>query len=266
MKTQDYDALLITAGAGMGVDSGLPDFRGTEGFWKAYPIIKELGYKFEEMATPSWFHEKPELAWAFYGHRLNLYREIIPHEGFQLLKEFGEKLKYGYGVFTSNVDGQFQKAGFKEECIYEIHGSIHHFQCSNNCSRNIWEAPIAKIKIDEARFEAQSIPTCPSCGKVARPNILMFSDGGWIHDRQYKQETYLNKWLDNLLEQKARLLIIEIGAGKAIPSIRHLSEHIKKKHQARFYRINPRESENKFGESIPLGGLEGIREVIGMNT
>ncbi len=64
------DALLITAGAGMGVDSGLPDFRGITGFWRAYPAIKNLGLHFEEMANPKWFEEDPSLAWAFYGHRL----------------------------------------------------------------------------------------------------------------------------------------------------------------------------------------------------
>ena len=44
------DALLVTAGAGMGVDSGLPDFRGTQGFWRAYPVLAKLGLSFEEMA------------------------------------------------------------------------------------------------------------------------------------------------------------------------------------------------------------------------
>jgi len=47
--------LLITAGAGMGVDSGLPDFRGDEGFWKAYPIAKKLGLNFQALANPRWF-------------------------------------------------------------------------------------------------------------------------------------------------------------------------------------------------------------------
>ncbi len=49
------DALLVTAGAGMGADSGLPDFRGTQGFWRAYPIIAKLGLSFEEMTKPGWF-------------------------------------------------------------------------------------------------------------------------------------------------------------------------------------------------------------------
>ena len=54
------DALLIAAGAGMGVDSGLPDFRGNEGFWKAYPPLKKLGLLFAQAANPYWFHSNPE--------------------------------------------------------------------------------------------------------------------------------------------------------------------------------------------------------------
>ena len=55
------DAMLITAGAGMGVDSGLPDFRGDQGFWKAYPPFERLGVSFVDMANPAWFARDPEL-------------------------------------------------------------------------------------------------------------------------------------------------------------------------------------------------------------
>src|SRR6478752_3216688 len=82
----DAHALLITAGAGMGVDSGLPDFRGTDGFWRAYPAFQKLGLRFEQLANPAWFATDPALAWGFYGHRLNLYRRTVPHEGFQILR------------------------------------------------------------------------------------------------------------------------------------------------------------------------------------
>ncbi|MDQ1337792.1 MAG: hypothetical protein QG617_759 [Campylobacterota bacterium] len=68
------DAVLILAGAGMGIESGLPDFRGNEGFWKAYSIAKQRKLSFEELANPEWFKSEPSLAWAFYGHRLNIYR------------------------------------------------------------------------------------------------------------------------------------------------------------------------------------------------
>jgi NAD-dependent SIR2 family protein deacetylase len=71
---KNADALFITAGAGMGVDSGLPDFRGNEGFWKAYPAVAKLGLRFSAMANPRWFQTDPHLAWAFYGRRRQLYR------------------------------------------------------------------------------------------------------------------------------------------------------------------------------------------------
>src|SRR5512143_1476726 len=89
------EALLIGAGAGMGVDSGLPDFRGPEGFWRAYPPYRKLGLAFEDLANPRWFDDDPALAWGFYGHRLNLYRKTAPHAGFAVLKRLAARAPQG---------------------------------------------------------------------------------------------------------------------------------------------------------------------------
>ncbi len=95
------DALLVCAGAGMGVDSGLPDFRGSRGFWNAYPPYKKLGLDFYDLANPEWFTADPELAWGFYGHRLNLYRRTVPHQGFDLLLKWAAaKVR---GIFRLHV-------------------------------------------------------------------------------------------------------------------------------------------------------------------
>src|SRR5689334_25005330 len=91
----EADGLLITAGAGMGVDSGLPDFRGREGFWRAYPPFAELGLDFRSLANPRWFRDDPALAWGFYGHRRNLYRETEPHEGFAILRRWAARRPKG---------------------------------------------------------------------------------------------------------------------------------------------------------------------------
>lgn len=107
------DTLLITAGAGMGVDSGLPDFRGTEGFWEAYPALARAGVEFQSIANPSAFWKNPKLAWGFCGHRLALYRDTVPHDGFRILKQIATRMPQGAFVVSSNVDGQFQKAGFE---------------------------------------------------------------------------------------------------------------------------------------------------------
>ena len=99
------DGLLITAGASMGVDSRLPDFRGGQGFWGASPALGRARLRFEQIASPAAFESQPRLAWGFYGHRLQLYRNTVPHAGFHILRRIGERLANGCFVFTSNVDG-----------------------------------------------------------------------------------------------------------------------------------------------------------------
>ena len=96
------DGILITAGAGMSVDSGLPDFRSVGGFWNAYPMFKEHNISFEEIATPLAYKHNQELAYWFYGHRLVQYRNTIPHEGYQILKRWAGAKSHGY--FVLNFD------------------------------------------------------------------------------------------------------------------------------------------------------------------
>jgi NAD-dependent SIR2 family protein deacetylase len=242
----EADALLITAGAGMGVDSGLPDFRGDEGFWNAYPPYRMLGKSFVEMANPAAFDSDPAFAWGFYGHRLRLYRETTPHHGFRILLEWGQQMPRGSFVMTSNVDGHFEKAGFDESRIYEVHGSIHHLQCSGPCAPGkIW--PAAGIdfeidfEIDEATMRAVGeLPRCPDCGRVARPNILMFGDGGYLDERNAFQYERLDSWLSE--NEGSPLAVVELGAGSAVPTVRLFSERVAQSHaRSTLVRINPRE-------------------------
>jgi NAD-dependent SIR2 family protein deacetylase len=256
-------ALLITAGAGMGVDSGLPDFRGTGGFWQAYPAVAKLGLRFEELANPEWFQRSPELAWAFYGHRLNLYRRTNPHDGFRQLLEWGAAKAHGYFVFTSNVDGHFQKAGFDPARIVECHGSILHFQCASPCGDDIWDAGSENVTVDEEIFRARApLPKCRHCGALARPNVLMFGDDSWNPARTRQQDAALAKWLEDLRYDSARLVIVELGAGRAFPTVRFTSENLAFETGATLIRINPREAEVSTEHfSLPLGALEGLRRL-----
>jgi NAD-dependent SIR2 family protein deacetylase len=260
---KNADAILLTAGAGIGVDSGLPDFRGNQGFWKAYPPIAKLGISFSEMANPMWFERNPQLAWAFYGHRLNLYRNTIPHRGFKLMLDWAQKKELGYFVFTSNVDGQFQKAGFSEHSIYEVHGSIHHFQCTKPCSHHIWDASDINVDVDMETFHAwEPLPHCPKCNSIARPNILMFGDWSWLSDRSSTQSSRYRNWLKHLQSKKARLVIIESGAGHAVPTVRSESESVFRKMNAEFIRINPRDYDAPHQAiSISMGTKEALEAI-----
>jgi len=258
---RDAEVFVITAGAGMGVDSGLPDFRGDQGFWKAYPAYSRLGLSFVECANPRHFSDDPSFGWGFYGHRTNLYRETIPHEGFHIIMKWIKRNSAGYFVVTSNVDGQFQKAGYAEERILEVHGSIHWLQCQTPCSSNIW-CNDEVILVEENTMRArQPLPRCPGCGEVSRPNILMFGDWSWLPDRTRVQEHAFDRFLTS--NAGRRIAVIEIGAGSAIPTIRATSERIGwNLENATVIRINPREPEiNEPHISMPHGALEGLRKI-----
>ena len=255
------DGLYIGVGAGMGVDSGLPDFRGKEGFWNAYPPVAQLGLSFSEMADPSWFDRDPEFAWGFYGHRLNLYRATKPHEGFDILRRWGEAMPGGAFVFTSNVDGHFQKAGFDVTQVNEHHGSINHLQCVENCGQEIWPAMNFQVVVDESTLRAASpLPSCPACGQLARPNILMFGDWCWDPSRSDKQKIRHDKWLRK--QEEGKMILIEIGAGMDIPSVRYQCEALLLDKRGKLIRINIRDSEVPAGNiSLPIGGLEALRQI-----
>jgi NAD-dependent SIR2 family protein deacetylase len=248
--------LLIAAGAGMGVDSGLADFRGPEGLWRAYPPLREAGLSFEEIANPQAFARDPGLAWGFYGHRLQRYREANPHRGFAILREIAARLPDGAFVFTSNVDGHFQKAGFSDESIYEVHGSIHHMQCAAPCSKRIWSADGFDPVVDSSVCRlASPLPHCPDCGELARPNILMFGDWNWLGLRSGQQEARFETWLGTA----SNPVVIELGAGKSVATVRGMSE----RSGFPIIRVNPRDPEVPSPNhiSVPMGALAALEGI-----
>lgn len=255
----EADGMVITAGAGMGVDSGLPDFRGDQGFWQAYPMYARLGLRFVDAANPRHFEQDPLFGWGFYGHRTNLYRETVPHQGFALVRQWLERYGQEGFVVTSNVDGQFQKAGFDPEAVLEVHGSIHHLQCLTPCRRTIWPNQ-TEFEIDFDTMRAGRAPVCSHCGGVARPNILMFGDYSWLSDRTAAQQQRFNAFLQKMRD--CRLVVIEMGAGSAIPTIRHLSEDLGRARNVSVIRINPREPQISGGHfGFAAGALAGLEEL-----
>ena len=252
------EALVVTAGAGMGVDSGLPDFRGRDGFWRAYPPLARLGLNFEQMANPVWFERDPALAWGFYGHRFGLYRRTTPHTGFAVVRRWLGAAPRGGFVFTSNVDGHFRRAGVADEGIVECHGSLEHWQCTRECGSGIWPAPaVHEFRIDAGTLRAERPwPRCARCGSVARPNLLMFDDLAWRPERTQEQETRWRLWRQAI--DPAKLVVVELGAGSAIATVRHCGESLQRE-GATLIRINPREADGPPG-TISLRG--GARETL----
>lgn len=258
------DVILIGAGAGMGVGSGLGTFRGqAAGVW---PPLTRLGLQFQEMSCPDRFEEDdhiggPRLAWAFWKWRHDAYTQNEPHQGYQILKKWSDE-KPSTFVYTSNIDGHFERAGFEEK-VTECHGTIQFLQClgnDNKCPQyeKMWEVDtecLSKLEIDPANDHVVgTLPSCPGCGGVARPTVLMFGDGSVAYSRIQHQEELYYKWTNEQAlkqhknggafkgdpaEKNYRVVVIEIGAGVAIPTVRHQCERISVKFDCPLIRINP---------------------------
>ena len=263
----ESEAILVTAGAGLGVDSGLPDFRGDEGFWKAYPAYKDLGLNFLNLAKPKWFKIDPELAWGFYGHRLELYRSVKPHDGFKILKSFISLVGDGF-VFTSNVDGHFQKAGFDESKIVECHGTLNYLQCLNNCGFVLQSSEAVIIQVDPKTFRAMGeLPVCFGCGGLLRPNVLMFNDPDWDSKASFESQDQIWEWLNNLSLARKRLTIIECGAGTDISTVRDFSEDVLHSIRgSKLIRINKRDVEGPRGIISLKGSAKHILNLLNLSV
>ena len=258
------DGIIISAGAGMGVDSGLPDFRSHNGFWRAFPPLESRNIQFEDIANAELFYQDPKLAWGFYGLRLQSYRRTIPHEGFNILKHWLNSKRHQGWVYTSNVDNQFQRAGFNPEHILECHGSLFFLQCREPCSSAIWPSEGYEPLVDESNCTLHgALPTCPHCGQIARPNILMFNDYAWVNSQQTKAR-HLSQWL----QQPKNAVIIELGAGTTLPAIRYFSEHTAQHYCAKLIRINPTEYHvpTQLCIGLPGNALTTLQQLNGLLT
>ena len=157
----------------MGVDSGLPDFRGPEGFWRAYPPYRELGPAVRGAGRPRPLRRRPALAWGFYGHRLALYRRRCRTPGSPC--SAAGRGAADLGVFTSNVDGQFQaRQASTPDASPRCHGSIHRLQCPAGCGAPVWSADDVTSRSTRRRCGADRrcrVPAVRRAGPAEHPDV-----------------------------------------------------------------------------------------------
>ena len=151
----------------------------------------------------------------------------------------------------------------RDNKIMEVHGSIHHNQCSENCTNDIWSNKESEVTVNSKTFLAsEPLPKCQSCNKLARPNIMMFGDWGFNEKRAFTQRTELQSWLRKNVENKMKIVVIEVGAGKDIATVRNFSDDILNQYNASLIRINPRDYDGEEGTiAIPLGAQEALERI-----
>lgn len=254
--------LILAAGAGMGVDSGLPDFRGRGGLYAEDSIFTSYGYSINQLVSPALLYEQPRLAWGVMTVMHRLFKNATPHTGFEILRRWTKHRPYF--VYTSNVDGQFQKAGFDEDRIVELHGSVHFLQprMPETQDDSIWPLEELLLDVDPATGEAVGdLPTCPGTDELARLNVLMFGDFHWLVARTYAQEMNYEAWHENV--KPLRRVIIECGAGTALPTVHHHCNRLLADQEGlELIRINPADIRAPDGTiHLQMGAKEALERL-----
>lgn len=107
------------------------------------------------------------------------------------------------------------------------------------------------------------MPVCPHCGGLARPNVLMFEDLSWRPERSEAQQREERALIDHLARARAKVVVVELGAGSTIATVRHFSSYISRECYGRVIRINLRESQvtHPHDVGIPEGALSALRGI-----
>lgn len=147
---------LALTGAGISVACGIPDFRGRNGLWSRFDP--------DEYATLEMFHRQPRKAWTFYRELGRALQGRKPGAAHQALAEL-EQQGLLDGVITQNIDGLHRAAGSRR--LWEIHGNYRQLHCLD-CGR--------REDVRPHHLEEGPPPTCASCGRVLKPDVVLFGE------------------------------------------------------------------------------------------
>ena len=151
-KLKEAREMVFVTGAGISQESGIPTFRGKDGFWRKYDPMK--------LATIDAFYEDPKLVWEWYEERRKNILAARPNLGHTAIADL-EKYKQ-VSVLTQNIDGLHQRAGSTQ--VYELHGSIIAIKCT-----------FCNFK-DEIPSGFSQLPPLCKCGNMLRPDVVWFGE------------------------------------------------------------------------------------------
>jgi NAD-dependent deacetylase len=202
----------ITAltGAGISAESGIPTFRGPEGYW----TVGSTEYHPQEMATYAMFLKDPEAVWAWYLYRLGVCRGAEPNPGHQALADLDRLLPERFTLITQNVDGLHLRAGSRPERTFQIHGNIFFMRCADSCRPDPFPVPdqLPPKKRGESLLPSdRRLLRCPACGGWARPHVLWF-------DEAYDEPTYRFASSLRCADETALLLIVGTSGATNLPN------------------------------------------------
>ncbi|MCF8052471.1 MAG: RNA polymerase subunit sigma [Desulfobacterales bacterium] len=197
--------ITVMTGAGISAESGIPTFRGPEGYW----TVGSKEYHPQEMATYSMFRQYPEQVWAWYLYRLGVCRRAYANEGHRALVRLEKLFVERFTLITQNVDGLHLRAGSSPERTFQIHGNIFFMRCADGCRTDLVPMPDfveGKEKGEPLTEGDRSALRCPACGGWSRPHVLWF-------DETYNEEHF--RFVSSLKIASATDLLLIVGTSGA---------------------------------------------------
>lgn len=167
--------IVVLTGAGISAESGIPTFRGEDGYW----TVGSANYHPTEMATFATFSRMPEEVWRWYLYRRSVCRAAAPNPAHHALVELERSLGDRFLLLTQNVDGLHLRAGNQRARVYEIHGNIDFMRCGDDpASLRPIPLEIGERWTKESPFtsEARALLSCCDGGHLSRPHVLWFDE------------------------------------------------------------------------------------------
>jgi NAD-dependent protein deacetylase/lipoamidase len=170
---QGRGKILVISGAGLSAASGIPTFRGPEGYWTLGSSV----YTPEEMATAAMFARHPEEVWAWYLYRLGVCRRAEPNSAHMALFDLHESVGDRLIVATQNVDGLHGRSGLPDSVLMELHGNIEWMRpFDESAPKTPLPAALAPLEKGQGLDEARKRLLRRSDGSYMRPHVLWFDE------------------------------------------------------------------------------------------
>lgn len=206
-------AVLVLTGAGISAESGIPTFRGPEGYWR----IGSREYQPETLATHSAFTQMPEAIWSWYLYRRAVCAAAAPNIAHRALAELAAARGDRCALVTQNVDALHRRAGHDPASLFEIHGNLDQVRCAAECRGRCDLRPAPPLPSDgwakgrELDAVMAAALHC-DCGAWLRPHVLWF-------DESYDEQLYHYETALTLATNCSLLLVIGTSGATSLPAM-----------------------------------------------
>lgn len=204
--------ITFLVGAGLSAESGIPTFRGEDGYW----VSGSKNYKAEDIGTFRMFNLASQEVWKWFLYRKSVTEKAKPNSSHISLKEIEDNLGDNFALVSQNIDSLHRKAGNSEERTYLIHGDFDFVRCGAECSKELYRFPKEinlsdrdKDIITESEWKALR---CPKCGEDLRPHVLWFDE--YYDEKYFKRDSVLK-----ISKKTGILFIIGTSGATNLPQI-----------------------------------------------